>query len=68
MDWPGLMRLGLKGLRLRPADFWALTPAELMVMLGLDAASAPMGRMRLSELAQAYPDREQAGENADGGF
>ena len=28
-DWPGLMRAGICGLGLRPAEFWALTPAEL---------------------------------------
>lgn len=57
-DWPGLMRLGLRGLGLTPDRFWALTPAELMVMLGKDGASAPLGRARLEELAQAFPDGE----------
>ena len=55
-DWPALMRLGLNGLGLTPDAFWALTPAELMVMLGKDGASAPLGRRRLEELAQAFPD------------
>lgn len=55
-DWPALMRLGLLGLRLTPDAFWALTPAELMVMLGKDGAGAPLGRRRLEELAQAFPD------------
>lgn len=55
-DWPGLMRLGLHGLRLTPREFWALTPAELMVMLGREGAGAPMGRARLEELARAFPD------------
>lgn len=55
-DWPGLMRLGLGRLRLRPADFWALTPLELLLMLGIDPAAAPMGRARLAELARAFPD------------
>ncbi len=56
-DWPALMRLGLVGLGLRPADFWALTPAELVVKIGLENGRAPMGRRRLEELAQAFPDR-----------
>ena len=56
-DWPGLMRAGMVGLRLRPAEFWALTPAELLLMLGLDAARPPMARARLEELARAYPDK-----------
>lgn len=63
-DWPGLLRLGLRGLRLKPAEFWALTPAELMVMLGQDNASAPLGRSRLEALAAAFPDasRDEQGE------
>jgi uncharacterized phage protein (TIGR02216 family) len=57
-DWAGLMRLGLRGLGLKPAEFWALTPAELMVMLGKDGGGgAPLGRARLEELARAFPDR-----------
>lgn len=55
-DWPALMRLGLNGLRLPPDRFWALTPAELMVMLGKDGTGAPLGRHRLEELARAFPD------------
>ncbi len=57
MDWAALLRAGLHGLRLAPADFWTLTPVELMLMLGADKAGAPMGRTRLDELARAYPDR-----------
>ena len=56
-DWPVLMRAGLRGLGLRPDQFWQLTPAELLLMLGADAADAPMGRARLEELAKAYPDK-----------
>lgn len=57
LDWAGLMRAGLRGLGLKPAEFWALTPAELMLMLGMGAAEAPMARARLAELAAAYPDK-----------
>jgi uncharacterized phage protein (TIGR02216 family) len=56
VDWPALLRLGLHGLHLRPAEFWALTPGELMLMLGIGKGTAPMGRARLDELARAYPD------------
>ena len=56
-DWPALMRAGLRGLGLRPDQFWQLTPAELLMMLGEGAVDAPMGRTRLEELAQAYPDK-----------
>ena len=63
MDWPGLMRAGIGGLRLLPRDFWGLTPAELRVMLGLGAAAVPpLSRARLAELAAAFPD----GERMDG--
>ncbi len=57
MDWAGLLRRGLLDLRLRPAEFWALTPVELMVMLGLEQAAPPLTRARLAELAAAFPDR-----------
>lgn len=60
LDWPGLMRAGIAGLGLRPAEFWALTPAELALMLGIDAGSARMSRARLAELAARYPDRAGA--------
>ncbi len=56
MDWHGLLQAGLIQLRLSPADFWALTPAELQIMLGLEHRIAPMGRDRLDALASAFPD------------
>lgn len=56
VNWPELMRAGLVRLRLQPAQFWALTPAELMVMLGHGGGEAPMGRARLADLLRAYPD------------
>ena len=56
-DWPVLMRAGMRGLGLRPNDFWALTPAELRLLLGEDSGAKPMGRARLSELMSAFPDR-----------
>ncbi|MDQ1899778.1 phage tail assembly chaperone [Paracoccus sp. WLY502] len=57
LDWPGLMRAGMRGLGLRPDQFWALTPAELALMLGVEAGSPAMTRDRLAELAARYPDR-----------
>lgn len=63
-DWPGLMRHGLRGLGLRPAEFWALTPAELLVLLGQDGAGpGPLDRARLMELAAAFPDMKEGVEN-----
>lgn len=66
LDWPGLMRVGIRGLGLRPAEFWALTPAELALMLGEAAGSPPLTRARLDELAAQWPDRPAAPQ-AEGG-
>ncbi len=60
LDWPGMMRAGLQRLGLTPDQFWALSPAELAMMLGLSApTAAPMDRARLAALAAAWPDTEQ---------
>lgn len=56
-DWPALMRAGLRDLRLTPAQFWALTPLELAVMLGFEGGAQPLDRARLEELAARYPDK-----------
>lgn len=56
-DWGGLMRAGVCGLGLRPAEVWALTPGELLLMLGGEAAGArPLPRARLDALMARYPD------------
>ena len=60
MDWPGLLRVGLLRLRLKPCEFWALTPAELAMMLGQSGGTAPMRRADLAELMAAYPDKESS--------
>lgn len=57
LDWPGLMAAGLRELRLTPDDFWALTPAELALMLGHGAGPRPMDRAGFDALLQAFPDR-----------
>jgi uncharacterized phage protein (TIGR02216 family) len=57
LDWPGLMRAGLRGLGLHPDAFWRLTPAELALMLGQSAKSAPLTRAQLEELAAQWPDQ-----------
>ena len=56
IDWSGLMRVGLRGLRLTPAEFWRLTPIELRIMLGAEQAAGAVTRARLEELAAAFPD------------
>ncbi|MQQ06954.1 phage tail assembly chaperone [Epibacterium sp. SM1979] len=54
-DWPGLMQAGIAGLGLTPDRFWALTPAELRLLLG-PVATPPMDRNRLADLMRAFPD------------
>ena len=56
MDWRGLMHAGLHQLRLNPADFWALTPAELQMMLGVQGGVAPMVRGQMEALLRDFPD------------
>ncbi|CUH81633.1 hypothetical protein TRM7557_03521 [Tritonibacter multivorans] len=56
-NWPVLMRAGIAGLRLRPDQFWALTPHELRLMLGLtETAQQAMDRSRLTQLMRDFPD------------
>lgn len=55
-DWPALMRAGMTGLGLGPAEFWALSPAELWFLLGRRKGRAPLSRARLAELAERFPD------------
>lgn len=54
-DWVSLVQAGVRGLGLRPAEFWALTPAELALMLGR-AAPPALGRAGLVDLMAAFPD------------
>lgn len=56
INWPRLIAAGLSGLGLRPADFWALTPAELMLMLGVGGGGGALTRNRLEQLIAAFPD------------
>ena len=58
-EWPALMRAGLVGLRLRPEEFWALTPAELRLMLGQGGAAPALTRKGLDALLAAYPDDKE---------
>lgn len=70
IDWAGLMRVGMGpvaagGLGLTPGAFWALSPVELRIMLGMVAEGAPVGRDRLAALMAAFPDGRKGG--GDGG-
>ena len=55
-DWPALMATGMRGLGLSPRAFWALTPAELKLLLGAAVGSGALGREGLDALLAAYPD------------
>jgi uncharacterized phage protein (TIGR02216 family) len=55
--WAGLMRLGLVQLRLSPEAFWALTPAELMLIAGVGRGREAPSRTGLAELLARFPDR-----------
>ncbi|MEY8840814.1 rcc01693 family protein [Cribrihabitans sp. XS_ASV171] len=59
------MLAGMQGLRLTPAQFWALTPAELRLMLGQAGGGGALSRAGLDALLAAWPDEEQ-GESDDG--
>jgi uncharacterized phage protein (TIGR02216 family) len=59
LDWPALLRAGLRGLGLKPEEFWSLTPAELQLMLGDPGKSGPLLSTGLEALMAAYPDTEQ---------
>ncbi len=63
LDWAAMMRAGICGLGLRPSEFWALTPAELQLMLGPLGEGAPLLSEGLAALMAAYPDtRKGAGD------
>jgi uncharacterized phage protein (TIGR02216 family) len=47
-------------LGLAPGVFWDLTPAELMLLAGVEADAAPMRRAGLEALMALYPDRAAA--------
>ena len=64
-DWAELLRLGLTRLRLSPQAFWALTPVELMLMLGPEARLRPLDKTGLQALLEAYPDATAIGKNEE---
>jgi uncharacterized phage protein (TIGR02216 family) len=54
------MAAGLGALRLRPADFWSMTPKELEAalrgLLGPTQPDQPLPRSALAHLMARYPD------------
>lgn len=59
LDWPALMRAGLGELRLRPSDFWNLTPVEFLALAGYVGVAAPTTRETLERLSSAFPDQRK---------
>lgn len=59
--WPELMRLGIRDLGLSPEAFWALTPAELMLIAGAEAGGNTMTRGGFEALMRAWPDASREG-------
>ena len=59
LDWGGMMRAGLRDMRLAPDVFWALTPAELSLMLGVGERPLPLARDRLDDLLRRFPDEKR---------
>ena len=55
------MAAGLGLLRLRPADFWSMTPQELDAalrgLLGPAHGDGPLSRPALAELMAHHPDK-----------
>ncbi|WP_438990428.1 rcc01693 family protein [Lentibacter sp.] len=64
-DWAELLRLGLTRMGLKPHEFWALTPVELMLMLGPEARLRPMDKTGLQALLEAYPDATEVRKNEE---
>ncbi|XDA96554.1 rcc01693 family protein [Sulfitobacter sp. LCG007] len=63
LAWGPLLRLGLRRLRLKPEEFWALTPAELQIMLGDPGAGGPMLSAGLEAMMAAYPDEQEGNDD-----
>jgi uncharacterized phage protein (TIGR02216 family) len=56
--WGELMRLGLVQIGLQPSVFWDLTPAELMLLAGVEpgAGGGALTRDGLESLMARFPD------------
>jgi len=59
LAWGDMLRLGLHQLQLKPAEFWALTPVEFLMMLGLSDGPSALTRDGLTRLMAQFPDEEK---------
>lgn len=57
MAWGTLLRAGVRELGLRPDEFWALTPAEFLLIAG-DQPNT-MTRAGLTALMARFPDKDK---------
>ncbi len=60
-DSAALLRCGLRQCGLRPDEFWALTPAEFGLLIGMDEAGPALTRDGFAALMAAYPDGQTEG-------
>ncbi|MEJ6388099.1 rcc01693 family protein [Gymnodinialimonas ulvae] len=66
-DWPALMRVAFHGLGLNPAEFWALTPSEFLILLGPESGAAPLRRDAFEAHLARFPDtKDEDGHDRDG--
>ncbi|KPA22812.1 hypothetical protein shim_11000 [Shimia sp. SK013] len=65
-DWGSLLGCAMRQCRLRPEEFWALTPVEFGVLLGTDAAGAALSRDGFKALMAAFPDQTDIEGTSDG--
>ena len=62
--WAAAMQVGFGLLKLSPDAFWRMTPRELAAAMTVlrGGESEAIGRIRLGELMQQFPDREAGHE------
>jgi uncharacterized phage protein (TIGR02216 family) len=54
-----MLKAGHRLAGLRPWEVWKLTPAELLILIGVENASKPMGRRGLETLLENFPDHNE---------
>ena len=56
-DWQAMMRAGIGQRRIPVADFWNMTPVELLLVVNPERASSkPMGRTGFEIIQAQFPD------------
>lgn len=56
LDWPAMLKAGHRLAGLRPSEVWKLTPAELLMLIGVENSPRPLGRRGLETLLENFPD------------